>query len=154
MTRRFLERGGLWVLGQFVLMVGVIGSGWVWRQQWTSRLTLVLAVALFTIAALIGFRGAIALGRNLTPFPRPGQGAELVQHGVYGLVRHPLYTSVLLAAFGWALAWASGPALALALALSLFLKAKADHEECWLRERFPGYADYARRVRQLIPWLY
>jgi protein-S-isoprenylcysteine O-methyltransferase Ste14 len=152
--RRFLERGGLWVLGQFALMAAVIVSGWVWRQQWTSRLTLVLAVALFAAAATVGLWGAIVLGRNLTPFPKPDRHAVLVQHGIYGVVRHPLYASVLLAALGWALAWASGPALALALVLSLFFKAKAEREERWLRERFPEYADYARRVPQLIPWIY
>jgi len=150
----FLERGGLWVLGQFALMAAVIVSGWMWRQQWTSRLTLTLAVVLFAAAATLGLWGAIALGRNLTPFPKPDPRAVLVRHGVYGVVRHPLYASVLLGALGWALAWASGPALALAVALGLFLRAKADREERWLRERFPEYADYARRVRQLIPWVY
>ena len=154
MIRSFLERGGVWVLGQFALMAAVIGSGWEWRQQWTSRLTLVLAVTLFALAAAISLWGAVALGRNLTPFPKPDRNAVLVQQGIYGVVRHPLYTGVLLAALGWAVAWASGPALALAVALGVFLKAKADHEERWLRERFPEYADYARRVRQLIPWIY
>jgi len=154
MTRRFVERGGLWVLGQFALMAGVAVSGWFWRHQWSSRLVLVLAVVVLVLAAAVGLCGAIALGRNLTPFPRPDSRAVLVRHGVYGVVRHPLYASVLLGALGWALAWASGPALALAVALGLFFKAKADREEQWLRERFPEYADYARRVRQLIPWIY
>ena len=154
MIRSFLERGGVWVLGQFALMAGVFASGWFWGHQWTSRLTLLLAVGLLVIAAAIGLAGAIALGGNLTPFPKPDPRAMLVQHGVYAVVRHPLYASVLLGALGWALAWASSPALALAVALGLFLKAKADREERWLRERFPEYADYARRVRQLIPWVY
>jgi len=154
MIREFRERGGLWVIGQFALMAGVIVSGWVWRHQWTSPLTTAVAVVLFAVAATLVFWGAIALGQNLTPFPKPCQGAVLVQRGVFGIVRHPLYTSGLLVSVGWALAWASGPALALAVALSLFLKAKADHEERWLRARFPEYAEYARRVRQLIPWVY
>jgi protein-S-isoprenylcysteine O-methyltransferase Ste14 len=73
---------------------------------------------------------------------------------VYGIVRHPLYAAVLLATWGWGLLWASGPALGLAWVAGLFLKAKADREERFLREEFSEYADYARRVRQLIPWIY
>ncbi len=150
----FRARGGGWVLGQFVLMAGAAAGGGVWHDQWHSPVTVVLVIALFIAAAALGLLGAKALGRNLTPFPKPRAETKLVQCGVYGAVRHPLYASVMLAAFGWALLRSSGPALALAAALGLFFKAKADREERWLRERFPDYADYTRRVRQLIPWIY
>lgn len=39
---------------------------------------------------------------------------KLVQHGICAQIRHPLYTSVLLAGFAWALLWQSAPALAAA----------------------------------------
>ncbi len=150
----FRARGGGWVVAQFVLLGGAALGGWIWHGQWRSPLSLFLASAFFIVAALLGLLGAKALGRNLTPFPKPHAETTLVRHGVYGVVRHPLYTSVMFAAFGWALLRSSGPALALAAALGLFFKAKADREERWLRQRFPDYADYARRVRQLIPWIY
>ena len=35
-----------------------------------------------------------------------------------------------------------------------FLDAKARREERWLRVQFPAYAEYAAKVRRLIPWLY
>ncbi len=150
----FRARGGGWVVGQFVLMGGAAVCGGVWHGQWLWPAGVALSVALFIAAVALGLLGAKALGRNLTPFPRPRAETSLVRHGVYGVVRHPLYTSVMFAAFGWALVRSSGPALTLAAALGLFFKAKADREERWLRERFPDYADYARHVRQLIPWVY
>jgi protein-S-isoprenylcysteine O-methyltransferase Ste14 len=154
MNNRFHERGGWWVVGQFALMLGVVAITLVWRHQWASTFTTVLAWGLLVCAASLGIAGKLALGANLTPFPEPRPGGVLIRSGVYGVVRHPLYAAVWMGAVGWALVWASGAGLGLALALGLFLKAKADREERFLRERFPEYADYARHVRQLIPWIY
>ena len=36
------------------------------------------------------------LGRGLTPFPRPVEGAPLADTGPYGVVRHPFYAGALL----------------------------------------------------------
>ena len=41
-----------------------------------------------------------------------------------------------------------------AMLLLLFFDLKSRREEQWLRERYPGYDSYQRRVRKLIPWLY
>ncbi len=104
--------------------------------------------------ACVALAGALALGKNLTPFPKPAERARLVQNGIYSLIRHPLYTSVISVSIGWALFWQSWPTLLVSLALIPFFQAKARREERWLREKFPEYADYARRVRRFIPWVY
>ena len=109
----------------------------------------------FVIALGCGFAGTVALGRNLTPFPKPSAHTQLVQGGIYGLMRHPLYTAVFCASVGWALVWQSWPALlARCLRAGKFFDAKARHEERWLRQQFPEYADYEQRVRRFIPWIY
>ncbi|WP_354000928.1 methyltransferase [Gloeocapsopsis sp. IPPAS B-1203] len=41
------------------------------------------------------------LGDSLTPLPYPKNNGQLVQTGVYGIVRHPLYSGVILAALSW-----------------------------------------------------
>ena len=65
------------------------------------------------LAALTGLLGLLAQGWRLTPFPRPPANAQLIEHGIYGLVRHPLYTCNLCGFFGWALLWWSLPAMGL-----------------------------------------
>jgi protein-S-isoprenylcysteine O-methyltransferase Ste14 len=57
-------------------------------------------------------------------------------------------------AIGWAIAVRSWLTLAYALLLLVFLDVKSRREEQWLRERFPTYRDYQRRVRKLVPFLY
>lgn len=111
-------------------------------------------LCLLGASALCGFAGTLALGRKLTPFPKPGAHAELVQHGIYRLIRHPLYTAVFCAAAGWSLVRGSWPALAASLVLAVFFDAKARREERWLREQFPDYDCYAQRVRRFIPGIY
>jgi protein-S-isoprenylcysteine O-methyltransferase Ste14 len=90
----------------------------------------------------------------LTPFPKPSEGAKLVQHGIYRLMRHPLYVAVICTAVGWSLFRFSWPAFAVSLTLAIFFDAKARHEERWLRQRFPDYLGYEQRVRRFIPWVY
>lgn len=154
MTDSFTSRGGRWVVAQSVLMMGVIALGIIFRGQWRSAATFIPGTALFTFGGWLGIAGVRALGRNRTAYPRPRENSTLVKHGVYGLVRHPLYSSVILVSVGWALLWGSGAALGAALALALLLDAKARLEERWLREKFPDYASYAGRVRRLLPWIY
>jgi len=150
----FLQRGGLWVLGQGALLCVVMAGGPIWRGEWRSPTLTLLGVGLLLMSAGCGFAGTVSLGRSLTPFPKPAVGVSLVCTGVYGLMRHPLYTAVFCAAAGWALVWRSWTALLAALALGPFFDAKARREERWLKQRFPEYSDYERRVRRFIPWLY
>jgi protein-S-isoprenylcysteine O-methyltransferase Ste14 len=154
MSGEFFHRGGLWVLGQSVLLLGTFAGGILYRGQWQSVGITLGGVLLLVVAAICGIAGSAALGRNLTPFPKPATTAQLVQTGIYGLMRHPLYTAVFCGSVGWALAWQSWPALLAALALGPLFDAKARREERWLRQQFPGYSSYAQRVRRFIPWVY
>ncbi len=150
-TNKFLERGGAWVLVQFALMLAVIVLGVVFPGDWTCWPLLVAGWVLLVTGGWFGIAGIKVLGRNRTPFPQPRDDSELIQQGIYARVRHPLYTSVMLGSIGWALIWQGWPALVLALALIPFFHAKARREELWLRERFPGYATYEKRVPRFLP---
>ena len=154
MNGNFLQRGGLWVLGQSVLLCTIIACGIFCRNQWHSLTFTLCGAFLLLIGAGCGWAGTASLGRNLTPFPKPSASTKLVQTGIYGLMRHPLYTAVFCGSVGWALVWRSWPALFAALALGPLFDAKARREERWLRQQFPDYAGYERRVRRFIPWLY
>ena len=154
MSGNFLQRGGLWVLGQGVLLVAVIAGGILGRNQWQSLALTFCGAGLLVIAAGCGVAGTLSLGRNLTPFPKPSASTRLVQTGIYGLIRHPLYTAVFCGSLGWALVWRSWPALLAALALAPLFDGKARREERWLRQQFPEYAGYEQRVRRFVPWIY
>lgn len=156
----FGARGELLVVIQFALMIAfallpvwhpglsseAMGASSAWR--------LVLATPFGIAALLLGGLGSVHIREYLTPLPYPVDHSELVQHGVYALVRHPLYASLLCAGAAWAIYNLSlSHALGLVVAL-LFFNYKSGKEEAWLTERHPEYADYAQRVKKFIPFVY
>ncbi len=154
MIGSFRQRGGLWVLGQSALLGAVVVGGVFCRNEEPGLALTVCGAFFLLIGAGCGLAGAVSLGRNLTPFPKPTPGAPLVQTGIYRQMRHPLYTAVFCGSVGWALVWGSWPALVAALALGPLFDAKARREEDWLRQQFPEYADYEQRVKRFVPWVY
>jgi len=147
----FFARGGAWVMVQVVLMTAVILLGVWFRGDWQWFPVTVAGAGSLLAGGYFGVAGVLALGRNLTSFPRPQDRSQLVQHGIYACVRHPLYASVMWLSLGWAMIWQSAGSLAAALVLIIFFQAKARREERWLSERYAGYGDYARRVPRFIP---
>lgn len=147
----FISRGGVWVVAQSILMTLVIVLGVIFHGDWTRLWMIASGAGLLCWGGYFGIGGVVVLGRNRTPYPKPRDGSELVQHGVYARVRHPLYTSVILSSLGWSLIWQSWPSFIAALVLIPFFRAKARCEERWLRKQFPGYAEYERRVPRFIP---
>jgi protein-S-isoprenylcysteine O-methyltransferase Ste14 len=83
MNGNFLQRGGLWVLGQSVLLCAVIAGGILSRHQWQSLALTLCGAFLLLIVAGCGWAGTVSLGQNLTPFPKPSASSTLVQTGIY-----------------------------------------------------------------------
>jgi protein-S-isoprenylcysteine O-methyltransferase Ste14 len=146
--KSFVERGGLWVVAQGAFIAAIAlapGKPLALRSPGTAIL---VAGALMLVTA------AANLGPSLTPLPEPVERGELVERGWYRLVRHPIYSGVLLGAFGFAAATQSWSRFALALAAAAMLDAKARNEERRLAARYPTYEAYASRTKRFIPWLY
>jgi protein-S-isoprenylcysteine O-methyltransferase Ste14 len=151
--KRILQRGGGWVAGQGFLLAGVIVLA-LWHPGTGSVVWRCAGALVLVVAALVARAGKKVLGRNLSPFPEPADHARLVQHGIYAKIRHPLYTSAILAGFGWALLWLSWPSALAAAAMVPFFHAKSRREEHLLRQRFPGYREYETGTHRFLPWIY
>ncbi len=150
--RTFVERGGPWVAVQFLWLAAVVVVGRldVARVDFPGRSA--LGWGLMVAAVLLGLAAAGSLGRNLTPFPKPVVAGSMVVHGPYRVVRHPIYSAVVVGMCGIALRGGSWLALLLALGLLPFFYAKSSFEERHLAAQYPDYADYQRRVGwRLIP---
>jgi len=83
------------------------------------------------------------------------QDHRVVQSGPYALVRHPIYTGILLSAFATAIARGRWEALIGAALFALGCWIKARQEERFLSEELgPEYAAYRTRVRMLVPYVF
>jgi protein-S-isoprenylcysteine O-methyltransferase Ste14 len=114
----------------------------------------IMGIALMASGGALMCAAFLGLGKNLTPLPFPKGDGHLVQTGAYGLVRHPIYCGGVALAFGWALCVHGPLTLGYACLLFIFVDVKSRREERWLAGKFPGYAEYQKRVRRLLPFLY
>jgi protein-S-isoprenylcysteine O-methyltransferase Ste14 len=121
-----------------------------WLAPWVSR----AGVALLAAGSLALLAALLNLGRNLTPLPYPKDDATFVATGAYRWVRHPIYASAIAMAFGWSLCVRGPLTLVYVVVLFGFFDLKSRREERWLVAKFSDYADYQRRVRRLIPFVY
>jgi protein-S-isoprenylcysteine O-methyltransferase Ste14 len=104
------------------------------------------------VAGVLIFRAAShVLGEDLVALPIPRAGGTLRREGVYGQVRHPIYSSIVLGLVGWALLWTSVIGLALSFVCVTFFVFKTQAEERYLRATYPGYQHYERTVPRFFP---
>jgi protein-S-isoprenylcysteine O-methyltransferase Ste14 len=112
---------------------------------WFGFILVALGLA-FAIAARVW------LGGNWSGTVTLKENHELIRTGPYRFVRHPIYTGILLAILGTAIAQGEWRGLiALALIAAGFIR-KIRVEECFLSQEFGGaYARYQREVPTLVP---
>lgn len=109
-----------------------------------------VAIAVLSVGLVAMLWALGALGTNISMVP---QAREVVSHGPYAVVRHPLYAAEILNVLGMCLGtlgW--GPWVVFA-ALVVFQVMRARREEVLLADRLPGYAEYQARTPMLVPAL-
>jgi protein-S-isoprenylcysteine O-methyltransferase Ste14 len=89
---------------------------------------------------------------NITPVPKPG--GQLVTHGIYRIIRHPMYIAQLLVVGALVAEYFSFLRLAVLLILTVNLILKLNFEEARLVRHFEGYETYRQSTWRLIPYLY
>jgi protein-S-isoprenylcysteine O-methyltransferase Ste14 len=82
-----------------------------------------------------------------------GMGDHIIETGPYKIVRHPIYTGVIIAAFASAIVLGKPSSLAGAALLTLAFVVRILLEEGVLRSDTGSYDDYADRVPMLVPKL-
>ncbi|MEP6518359.1 methyltransferase family protein [Microcoleus vaginatus] len=117
-------------------------------------LTWIIASSLGLGALILIIKALIDLGKSLTPLPYPREDGSLVKTGIYGIVRHPLYSGLILAALAWTIFKISLSHLIATAILLIFFDIKARREEAWLSEKYSEYSEYRQRVKKLIPGVY
>jgi protein-S-isoprenylcysteine O-methyltransferase Ste14 len=117
----------------------------------TLRIT---GVVIFTLGLLIALLARVALGRNWSDI-EVGQVKNdhaLVNRGVYGYVRHPIYTGDLAMLVGLELALNSWLVVAV-IAIAIPTIFRAVREEKVLAKTVAGYAMYCQQTKRFIPFL-
>ena len=129
------------------------------RYEWSEPLPLWINI----IAMLVHLPGFLFLGwvmRENTYLSQvvkidKNRGHQVVTTGPYALVRHPMYTVVIVLLFAVPVALGSRYALILSVFLTLLLIIRTYLEDCTLNTELEGYAEYAGQTRhRLIPGIW
>lgn len=137
---------GLQVVLLLAVIFGPAGDDW-GQPSWFRVITLIVRVLGFAVLVA----GALGLGSSLTPTPVPIEAGSLKTGGLYGLMRHPIYTGVMLIVIGSVMGSSSFVRLVLGVATVVFFNVKARWEERKLIEHYPEYPAYAAVVPRFIP---
>jgi protein-S-isoprenylcysteine O-methyltransferase Ste14 len=128
-----------------------------WSQSWLHRVPvwLVLVGQAMAVAAYWLVFSVMKANSFAASTIRVEDGQRVINHGPYAIVRHPMYSGMALMVLGTPLALGSYvalPVFALFIPLLIF---RLTHEEKFLRQALPGYAEYCERTRaRLIPFLW
>ena len=144
--------GWLFVAAQAALLLGLVALSGFPRSDWPTPPLLRALSALCTLGGLVVVViASLQLGRSLTPTPVPNERGVLRTSGLYGVVRHPIYSGLLLVVIGLAVRSASWFTAAVAVATIAFFHNKAAWEERRLAERYPDYPSYAATTGRFVP---
>ena len=148
-SRELRIRSVIVVLVILLLRLGAFRNNGLNSDPWRAGLGLVL------LAVGLGFAiwARLHIGRNWgTPMSQKDD-PELVTSGPYRLVRHPIYSGVLVAGVGTAVALSWAWLVAVALA-GVYFVYSATFEERDLTEEFPdSYPVYRRSTKMLVPFV-
>jgi protein-S-isoprenylcysteine O-methyltransferase Ste14 len=119
-----------------------------------SRASFFTGVAIAVAGLLFAVWAREHLGSNWSRSVTVKQDHELITSGPYALVRHPIYTGILLGFLGTSVAEGQVRSLIAFLLVAVILWAKLRLEEQWMRSEFgETYEAYAQRVHGLVPFV-
>ena len=124
--------------------------GWVVMPSWAVWSAVVLFLLSYAMYAEV-MRENAYLSRTI----EVQEGQKVVDTGLYGIVRHPMYSATLLMFLFMPLVLGSLPSFVIMLAYIPLIIKRIKNEEAVLLRGLDGYADYCRKVRyRIIPFIY
>jgi protein-S-isoprenylcysteine O-methyltransferase Ste14 len=123
------------------------GRGGVWRIPF--------AIVFFSLADLLSWTSFRALGRQWRFDAGLNADHELVRSGMYKIIRHPIYLSMIALMLGTGFLRSSLPVLAMAFVLSVIgTEIRVRIEDRLLASRFgEQFTAYQKRVPAYIPFV-
>jgi len=113
-----------------------------------------VGLALWVAGLALAVWARLYLGRNWGMPMTRREDPDLVTTGPYRFIRHPIYTGIILAMIGTALAISLFGLIVVAVVAALFAYS-ASREERFLAEEFPAaFPDYQARTKLLIPFVF
>ncbi len=138
-------------VANFVLLAGVIPVPPFNLVLWRGSVTAAFGAALCVLGTAFAIWARRILAANWSSSVTFKEEHELITHGPYRLVRHPIYTGLILMMIGTVLVLGRLDSLVALITRCVLYVFKIRNEEAVMSQHFPQYAAYRVRVRALVP---
>ena len=150
------EQGILIKLSGLMFIVGFILAGLDFRFQWLviSPIVTYIAAIVFVLAYIL-WAEVLRENKYLSRTIKVEEGQELVDSGLYGFVRHPMYLASILLFLAMPLILGSLISFFVFLIYPIIIVLRIINEEKVLEKELKGYIEYKKKVKyRLIPFIW
>ena len=150
------EQRSVVALSGVMFVAAFVVAGLDFRYSWTLMPSWVLwsAVAVFLLSYVM-YAEVMRENAYLSRTIKVQENQKVVDTGLYGIVRHPMYSATIFLFLSMPLVLGSLPSFVVMLAYIPIIVKRIRNEEAVLLKGLDGYADYCRKVRyRIIPFVF
>ena len=145
-----VKLSGLMFLVGFILAGLGFRFGWYVLPRWVS-----IVVSVFFILSYIVYAEVLRENTYLSRTIEVQDGQKVIDSGLYGIVRHPMYSATLILFLSMPLVLGSLYSFVVFLAYPFIIAKRIIHEEEFLEKELEGYTEYKNRTKyRLIPFMW
>lgn len=144
------------VMSALIFILGFVLAGLDFRFGWTKLpLAVVIAGMVLFLMAYVLYLEVMRENAYLSRTVEIQEGQKVIDTGLYGVVRHPMYMAVTILFLSMPLVLGSVIAILPFLGLPAVLVKRIKNEEQVLEAGLPGYREYEKKVAfRMIPFLW
>ncbi len=143
-------------LSGLMFLAGFIVAGLGVRFHWyVLPMGVVVGAAVVFLVAYLLYAEVLRENTYLSRTIEVQENQKVINTGLYGIVRHPMYAATLLLFLSMPIVLGSVYAFVIFLAYPFIIAKRIKHEEKFLEEELDGYRDYKRKVKfRLMPFIW
>lgn len=150
------EQKSVVAMSGVMFIVAFVVAGLNFRYAWTVAPAWAVwsAVAVFLLSYIM-YAEVLRENEYLSRTIEVQDGQKVIDTGLYGIVRHPMYSATILMFISMPLVLGSLPSFVIMLAYIPIIVKRISNEEKVLMNELCGYREYCNRVKyRLIPFVY
>ena len=150
------EQKSVVALSGVMFIAAFVVAGLNFRYSWTVMSSWAVwgAVAVFLLSYIM-YAEVLRENAYLSRTIEVQENQKVIETGLYGIVRHPMYSATVLMFLSMPLVLGSLPSFVIMLAYIPIIVKRIKNEEDVLLKGLDGYADYCRKVRyRIIPFVW
>ena len=144
------------LLSGLMFICGFVIAGLNYKYNWNSIPTIVVYIAsgLFLLAYIL-YAEVLRENTYLSRTVKVEEGQEVIDTGLYGIIRHPMYAATILLFLMMPLVLGSIYSLIVFLLYPIIIIVRINNEEKVLEEELKGYKEYKEKVKyRLLPYIW